>query len=764
MNLKSFIASYFRAWLSPRGGTLSGLVLAILWSVAIPSARATLQFDVFLGYDGLVRELNWFPVVFEVFNDGPAFKGVIEFSGSQFGAGQMRRILDEFPTNTRKRYVMPAFASSRSSIWNARLVDERGKVRSEQPNLRAKMDLTSRSYVLGGLPRTFGGMPTFPELNQRPPESKPVTAHMRPELFPDNPLTLEALDAIYLNSEKALELKAPQVNALLRWLHQGGHLLVVVEQPADILGTPWLRALMPIDLSNVATQSMGNEVLHWIRQAGAEEAVNTRTTSRPEAPAPPVMSQAMRRRYGLSPLPQSSRAASSTAPATAAENPWSGLPVDSGWEDPVAGIATGALRDGKVLLAMDQTPLVVNAPRDRGQITVILFNPEREPFRTWKVKPWLWARLAQIPGEQVLNAKIGNYGGWSIDGVLGAMIDSKQVRKLPISWLLGLLVVYLAVIGPVDQFVLRKLNKQMWTWVTFPVYVVAFSFLIYFISFKLRHGETELNELHFVDVFPAHGKAEMRGRTFLSIYSPANARFQLGSEQPFACLRGESRGSYVSGIDDSRAEIEQRGYNYRADVYVPVWTSQLFVNDWWQDGPLPLSAGLSQQNGQYQLQVTNLTGRPLTDTRLVFKGRVYSLGAIAPGAPLTASLGSQAAISLQEFLTQYGGQQFQIAANERRQAFSGNPRTHQWNLALSAMAISFLNHPGSANLYSSDGYSSFFLTPAGLDISGLSERDEAVLLAWDAGHSVARPTNQFQPRRRQQDTLLRLVVPLRNEP
>lgn len=760
MNLKSFIASHFRAWLSPRGGTLSGLVLAILWGVVAPSARAALQFDVFLGYDGLVRELNWFPVVFEVFNDGPSFKGVIEFGGGQFGGGQMRRIADEFPTNTRKRYVMPAFASSRSSIWNARLVDERGKVRSEQPNLRAKMDLTSRSYLLGGLPRTFGGLPTFPDLNQRPLESKPVVGHMRPELFPDNPLTLEAVDAIYLNSEKALELKAPQVNALLRWLHQGGHLLVAVEQPADILGTPWLRALMPIDLSNVATQSLGNEVLHWIRQAGAEEAVNARTASRPDAPTPAAMSPAMRRRHGLSPLPQASRAAA----AAPAENPWTSLPVDSGWEDPVVGIATGALRDGKVLLAMGQTPLVVNAARDRGQITVILFNPEREPFRTWKVKPWLWARLAQIPWEQVQNTKFGNYGGLSIDGVLGAMIDSKQVRKLPISWLLGLLVVYLAVIGPVDQFVLKKLNKQMWTWVTFPVYVVAFSFLIYFISFKLRHGETELNELHFVDVFPAHGKAEMRGRTFLSIYSPANARFQLRGEQPFACLRGESTGPYSAGIDGSRAEIDQQGYNYRADVYVPVWTSQLFVNDWWQDGPLPLSAGLIQRNGQYQLQITNLTGRPLTEARLVFKGRVYAVGGLAPGAPLTFSLGTQPAISLQEFMTQYGGQQFQMAANERRQAFSGNPRTQQWNLALSAMAVSFLNHPGSASLYSPDGYSSFFLTPAGLDISGLSERDEAVLLVWDAGHSLARPTNQFQPRRRQQDTLLRLVVSLRNEP
>jgi len=36
------------------------------------------------------------------------------------------------------------------------------------------------------------------------------------------------------------------------------------------------------------------------------------------------------------------------------------------------------------------------------------------------------------------------------------MIDSKQVRKLPLSWLLVLLAAYLAVIGPLDQYWLKE--------------------------------------------------------------------------------------------------------------------------------------------------------------------------------------------------------------------------------------------------------------------------------------------------------------------
>src|SRR5438445_12386233 len=80
------------------------------------SARAALQFDVFVGYggqpsgfDGVVREAGWFPVACEVFNDGPSFNAAFELSSSQMVAGQTRRIAVELAANTRKRVIVPAF-------------------------------------------------------------------------------------------------------------------------------------------------------------------------------------------------------------------------------------------------------------------------------------------------------------------------------------------------------------------------------------------------------------------------------------------------------------------------------------------------------------------------------------------------------------------------------------------------------------------------------------------------------------------------------
>jgi len=717
-----------------------------------PAAQALPQFDVFLGFDGNIKELNWFPVVFEVLNDGPSFSGSIELSPSLYNSSQSRRIHAEFPTNTRKRFVMPVFASSRSMTWTARLLDDRGKVRAEQPNLRCKRDVGSKSYIMAAIPRSFGGMPSMPELKERPPELAPVTAHLRAELFPDNPITLEGLDALYLNSEKALELKAPQANALVRWVHQGGHLIVAIEQPADVTGTPWLRDLMPIELSSIANLSLGGEIPQWLRQSS--------TNTMPERTPKPKPGAPVKKRPNFqTPLPADAETGAKNG------NPWADLPQDAGFEAPTTGIATGTLVDGKVVLAMNQTPLIVSANRDRGLITVILFNPEREPFRGWNLRPWLWARIGQVPPELLINQNPHNYyGGWSVDAVLGSMIDSKQVHKLPVSWLLLLLAVYLAVIGPIDRIVLKALNKQIWTWVTFPVYVVAFSLLIYFISYKLRSGESELNKIHFVDVYPNQSRAELRGRTYISIYSPANFQYPFASEQTFASIRGESQGPYSGGYEANRADIEQYGNNYRAQVSVPVWTSQLFVEDWWQSAPSPLGASLQRDKNKYLLSVTNLSANPLSEARLLLRNTVYTLGTIPPTQTMTFDLATLPFVAAQEFVAQNGGQQFQMAVNERRQAFQRESQKLEWNLALTSMAVSLLQVNNQIFNNDPNNHSTSFLAPSGLDQSVVEARGQALLMVWDASHSLTSPTHQFKPLRYRQDTLLRLAMPIPDQP
>ena len=82
--------------------------LAVLLALSFPtSGRAAVRFDMFTGYDGIVPQGSWFPIAFEVQNDGPPFIAVVEVSPAQFSSTQTRTMVVELPTGTTKRGVCP---------------------------------------------------------------------------------------------------------------------------------------------------------------------------------------------------------------------------------------------------------------------------------------------------------------------------------------------------------------------------------------------------------------------------------------------------------------------------------------------------------------------------------------------------------------------------------------------------------------------------------------------------------------------------------
>jgi len=705
-----------------------------------------LQFDVFLGYDSIVPDASWFPVVCEIKNDGPAFTGVVEVSGGQLNEGQTRRLEVELPTGTLKRVVVPVFSSAHANViysrWDVRLLDERGRVRAEQTGMQPRRLMPSEVPLLGALARTVGGAPIVRPILNSSKELQPESARLQTSIFPDNPLVLEAMSCIYLNSEKAPELNVAQANALLDWLHAGGHLIVAVEQVSEVTATPWLRNLFPMDLKDVQTIERHSEFQQWLQSA-------TWVTN--------VASSAAARRAAGNRRSGQSAAERNAVPADATmASPFSTLAEDPAFEAASLQVAVGTLRDGSVVVSSQDVPLMVTAPRGRGRVTALLFSPEREPFRSWKNLSTFWAKLVEVPGAWYVSSDQRQPGGWSSDGIFGAMIDSRQVHKLPVGWLLLLLLVYLVVIGPLDQYWLKRIRKPMLTWITFPCYVVLFSLLIYFIGYKLRAGESEWNELHLVDVLPRGDRAELRGETYASVYSPANQRYILESRQKYATFRGEFIGKWSGGQPGEKASVQQEGDAFRAEVFVPVWTSQLYISDWWQSASTPLSATVVRKGAGWEVKVENHTDRSLTNAQVVIEGYVMPLGELPAKETKTVTCTAEKSTPLRTFVNQHGDT-FQNAVQSRQRTFGGEDTGHLDDLPNGTMASSFLSQLGGGPSLVRN-----FITPPGLDLTSVAEHGNAIVLAWAGNYSPIKPMYQFSPRRAHRDTLWRLAVPVQN--
>jgi hypothetical protein len=251
---------------------------------------------------------------------------------------------------------------------------------------------------------------------------------------------------------------------------------------------------------------------------------------------------------------------------------------------------------------------------------------------------------------------------------------------------------------------------------------------------------------------PRANGAEWRGRTYASVYSPVNETYRLSSDLPQATVRGEFQSMWGGGQESGRLVVEQRGEGFRAEMFVPVWTSELLVSDWLQADTPPLTASLVPQGPNLRVRVRNELNRPLTDLRLAWQDRLYPLGDVKAQSTAEFTLDAEKSQALDEFVRQHAGN-WQQNVQMRRRAFGSDQLWLDLNSAnvTAATFVDQLPSPGNRQR--------MFVHPAGAELSSLVDRGHAVLLAWDAGQAPVPSMKRFRTIRSQQNTMYRLALP-----
>ena len=685
------------------------LVFICIW-LSGNIVNAEVRFDVFMGFSGKARNGEWFPVTVEIENDGPTFSGEIEIKPSSFNEQSIRYKI-ELPNNTRKRLSIPVFNNS-NYRWNAKLLND-GKVVSKNDNLRID-SIPWFSKLFAAVSDQQSSGPVLPETrfknNNANRRFSPVVVNIQADIFPDNPVTLHGLSSLYLNSKRAINFRAEQASAVSIWVRSGGHLILGVDQPSDITGTPWLRELLNTQFGLIQNLEVGPLIRDWLSNAGypvgaIDEEFNTKFLN-----ATPVR-----------------------------------------------------LKDGKTLMSFDGETLIANANRGLGQVTILGFNPEREPIRSWENRAWLWARLADIDSEWFVSEKPPrDYGRMNVDGLYGMMIDSRQVSKLPVIWLILLLITYLVIIGPVDRIWLKRINKQMLTWLTFPIYVIFFSFLIYYIGYRLRAGQLEINELHIVDVLPGDQVA-LRGRSYASIYSPSNKDYLMGGSLALGAFRNESS-SFSNGAGNQPLLIGLSPGKLEAKARVPIWTSRLFSSEWVSGSEVNIQASVTKQNNDtYQLEILNGLRKPIVGAAFVALQRIVydeSIN-ITPGERGLLEL-KRSDSKVRDVISGFSSN-IRTSIQSRNRAF-GNAELSRMDLGL--MNIVTGSFPGMLEL---EGIKQFkkdvnqFDSSGGMDISEYLERDGSVLFVFVEDQSPISSTGLFESKLRKSHSLYRIPIKLLNK-
>ncbi len=181
---------------------------------------------------------------------------------------------------------------------------------------------------------------------------------------------------------------------------------------------------------------------------------------------------------------------------------------------------------GQTLLQQGNRVLLAQQRVGDGAVLYSALDLAASPFDAWAGTTTFWKKILSPGSAYPLNVPTDVAPGLIRMRYLASAVQNLPALALPsLNVLASLLIAYIALVGPVNFFVLRRFKKLDWGWVTIPALTVFFAAGAFGISNQLRGSNVIINQVSVID-FGADGAArEME--TVVGLFSPTRGTYTL---------------------------------------------------------------------------------------------------------------------------------------------------------------------------------------------------------------------------------------------
>lgn len=221
-----------------------------------------------------------------------------------------------------------------------------------------------------------------------------------------------------------------------------------------------------------------------------------------------------------------------------------------------------------------------------------------------------------------------------------------------------ILLIYIVLIGPADYYLLKKIGRMSWTWITFTLIVVLFGVGTFWFAYQMKGDQLRLHRVDLIDIDVA-GKM-VRGTSWANLFSPKGKRYDLSFSSN---LSGEMQakedsiflswlglpGRGLGGMNPHAAEastwrepydflFNHDGTDCKKMDRVPLlnWSTKSFTVRWsapWNDD---FEFDLREEDELPVGRVTNpLKDQRLENCLLIYDRWAYKLDTLEPGESAT---------------------------------------------------------------------------------------------------------------------------------
>ncbi len=305
-----------------------------------------------------------------------------------------------------------------------------------------------------------------------------------------------------------------------------------------------------------------------------------------------------------------------------------------------ATVATGSLHsDARTLVAADDgTPLLSMRPVGAGQVILVGTDLATDAYRDWDGSAILWSRL--LPTDALFESFFGPGipDREQRSGFMQQALNTLPALEVPpAELLLGVIVGYILLIGPVSYLVLRRLDRRELAWVTAPVLVLLFTGASYGIGVSLKGSQVIVNQLAIVRSSTAGSAASVE--TYAGVFSPTRATFDMIVEADALVGRIGSAfgreeavpGRPAAAPPAGTATTEQGDPARLSDLAIPAGGYEYLRSDAVVEQQPMLQVTWSYEDGQLGGTVTNVGDVTLEDVAYISTRGGEMIGTLEPG-------------------------------------------------------------------------------------------------------------------------------------
>jgi hypothetical protein len=313
------------------------------------------------------------------------------------------------------------------------------------------------------------------------------------------------------------------------------------------------------------------------------------------------------------------------------------------------------LTAGEVLVGTPEAPLLAQQPWGQGRVVFLAVDYAAQPLDAWPGQKALWSDILQ-PSNQVDFSRVFAELGLLDDSHPMMKLLSRPILNYPSHTLLSIvLIAYCSFLALIFAWMRRRGSRgRGWIAVAATVAVAVVSAYLFCQERGLRETAL-LYDLSVMEVFYQHQAQQRenqdvqlpyaRTQGYLGVFLPRGGELALTFQRPDTILRH----TFLRGMGQGYEQLHLRlGVETVLDgIQLDPWSLRVMSVD--SMVPAPLHVQAERHATGMTIRVKNRGTIPLLGTTLLYRGRLFALGDLAPGAELFEDL----YVSLQSAESQY---------------------------------------------------------------------------------------------------------------